>query len=110
MVLSAGLNPCGSKTTNPAGIYVIDCNGQDLRITNARIHGTLIVVDVGQVYLQNGFHLQATYPNYPVLLVSHRWTTSQLVISQTTPLLEEASRATVEAPADGFCSRATCAP
>lgn len=44
VVLSPTINPYGAAT-NPRGIYLIDCEGQQLKLKNARILGTLLVVN-----------------------------------------------------------------
>ncbi len=43
-VLSPTINPYGAST-NPRGIYLIDCGGERLRVRNSRIIGTLIVLN-----------------------------------------------------------------
>lgn len=45
LVLSPASNPYGSP--DAAGIYAINCNGEDLRITNCRIVGTLVILNPG---------------------------------------------------------------
>ena len=45
VVLSQNTNPFGAGTTNPAGIYVIDCDGKKLIIKDCRIFGTLVLID-----------------------------------------------------------------
>lgn len=47
VALSAGVNPYGAGTTNPSGVYSIDCAGADLIIRNCRIYGTLLLIDPG---------------------------------------------------------------
>lgn len=44
-VLSPASNPFGSGVTNPQGIYVIDCGGQRLSISDSRIVGTLVLLN-----------------------------------------------------------------
>ncbi|MDX1961566.1 MAG: carbohydrate binding domain-containing protein [Pirellulales bacterium] len=67
-ILSAGSNPF-SGTTNPQGIYVIDCQGQKLIIKNSRIAATLVLLNPNPVTLCNSIHWQPGVENYPALLV-----------------------------------------
>ncbi len=45
-VLAPGVNPFG-PTTNAQGLYWIDCGGTKLTINNARIKGTLLIINPG---------------------------------------------------------------
>jgi len=42
-------NPYDTQVTDPNGIYVIDCQGQDLHFRNARIVGTLVLLNAGSL-------------------------------------------------------------
>lgn len=70
-VLSPAVNPFGAGQTNPQGIYVLDCDGRDVRIENARIVGTLVLIDPGAgSRIAGSVHLEPARVNYPALLVS----------------------------------------
>ncbi len=67
-VLSPNSNPYG--LTNPNGVYVINCSGGDLRIRNARIVGTLVVLNARRVRVEDSISWEPAVSNYPSLLVS----------------------------------------
>ncbi len=68
-VLSPASNPYGT-TTNPEGIYVVDCEGSNLTIRNTRIVGTLVVLNPGtSSYAGWSIRWDPAVPNYPALLV-----------------------------------------
>jgi len=68
-LLSPAHNPYG-PTTNPQGIYVIDCGGKELRIRNCRIYGTLVVLNPDTASrLEGSVNWEAAVANYPALLV-----------------------------------------
>ncbi|HMO86262.1 MAG TPA: hypothetical protein PKC18_15215 [Lacipirellulaceae bacterium] len=67
VVMSPGNNPFGA--TNPQGIYVVDCQGQNLTISNCRMHATLVVINAGSVVLRNRINWHPPTPNYPALMV-----------------------------------------
>lgn len=68
VVLSAASNPYGA--VNGQGIYVIDCQSQSLRIRNARIVGTLVLLNAGSSSkIEQSVNWQAAVSNYPALLV-----------------------------------------
>ncbi len=67
-LLSPQSNPFGA--TNPEGIYVIDCQGGDLRIYWSRIVGTLVLLNAGsESKVAAEVHWEAAVANYPALLV-----------------------------------------
>jgi len=68
-VLSPGVNDYAGLG-NPDGIYYINSAGNDLKIANSRINGTLIV-DVGSrtLYVDNAVYMRSYRSNYPVLIV-----------------------------------------
>lgn len=69
-VISPALNPYGTGQTNAQGIYVIDCLGQDIQITNCRIVGTLVLLNTGlRSEIRNQVNWKPAVANYPVLLV-----------------------------------------
>jgi hypothetical protein len=47
VLLSPASNPFGAGQTNAQGIYVINCGGKTVQISNARIVGTLVFVNPG---------------------------------------------------------------
>lgn len=67
-LISPGRNPYGS--TNAQGIYVINCGGNDLRIRDSRIVGTLVLLNAGGgTDLENSVFMEPAVASYPVLLV-----------------------------------------
>ena len=67
-LLSPALNPFGD--TNPMGIYVIDCGGQDLDIRWCRIVGTIVLLNTNSNCRIDGeVCWDPAVPNYPALLV-----------------------------------------
>ena len=69
LVLGPQINPFGE--TNPWGIYVIDCQGESIRITRIRLSGTLVLLDVGSdSEVKAPLMLDPTAPNQPALLVN----------------------------------------
>lgn len=68
VVVSASSNPYGA--TNPQGIYVIDTQGQTLRIRDCRIEATLVILSPGNTTEIDGriFWTPAA-PSLPSLLV-----------------------------------------
>ena len=83
-VLSPAVNPYGPGTTNPQGIYVIDCGGQDIKFRSCRIVGTLVLLNVGAGSLiQNAIVWDPAVAGYPALLVdgnmSFRHSTADLL-------------------------------
>jgi len=84
VLLSPASNPFGFQT-NDEGIYVIDCQGQDISIRDSRIVGTLVLVDPGSSSAVEGAVLwQPAVVNYPVLLVDG----SMTLRITTDPLVE----------------------
>ena len=69
-VLSPASNPYGTET-NAEGIYVIDCEGRNLSITNSRIVGTIVLLNPGSTaHVGNSVRWDPVSPNYPALMVS----------------------------------------
>jgi len=69
VVLSPASNPFGA--TNANGIYVIDCQGQSIVITNCRIAGTLVLINPGSSSAVSGsVRWVPAVTNYPCLLVN----------------------------------------
>lgn len=68
VVLSAGNNPYGAE--NPQGIYIIDCQGQQLTIQDSRIEATLVVLSPSNtVDVNNRIHWEPPASNFPALMV-----------------------------------------
>ena len=69
-VLSPASNPFGAET-NANGIYVVDCQGYDLRIENMRISGTLVILNSGLWSEVSGaVHWKPAQANLPALLAN----------------------------------------
>ncbi|QDT69050.1 hypothetical protein MalM25_19760 [Planctomycetes bacterium MalM25] len=66
-VLGRGLNPFGEA--NPHGVYWIDCEGHSVRLKNLRVHGTLVLLNSPDAYIENTVLMQAEAANYPVLMI-----------------------------------------
>ncbi len=67
-VLSPATNPYGS--TNPEGIYVVDCQGSAVEVLESRIVGTLVLLNPGSGSgVTSVALLEPAVPNYPALLV-----------------------------------------
>jgi hypothetical protein len=70
VVLSPATNPFGSQT-NSNGLYVIDCAGSNIIISNVRIVGTLLLLNPGSgSAVQGNLNWWPAVANYPCLLVS----------------------------------------
>jgi len=69
-IFSPAHNPYWPYTTDPEGIYVIQCAGNDIRIRDSRIVGTLVLMDAGaNTRMEGAVHWQPAVANYPALLV-----------------------------------------
>ncbi len=78
VVISAGHNPYVPNATNSQGIYVIDCQGNNLLIENARIEATLVIVNLAaKLQIAKSIHWQPAIANFPALmtqgLVEMQW-------------------------------------
>ncbi len=68
-VLAPSVNLFG-PSGNAEGIYVIDCQGQNLIIENTRVMGTLVILNPGiTCRIQGSNHWSPVSPNYPALMV-----------------------------------------
>jgi hypothetical protein len=68
VVLSANSNPYGQ--TNPQGIYVIDCAGQQLTIRDARIRATVVLINASSTpRIVGTINWEPAAANYPALMV-----------------------------------------
>lgn len=71
VVISPANNPYGAGLTNAQGVYVIDCQGENLRIRNCRIVATLVLTNVGpSSQVTESVQWEAGVANYPALLVN----------------------------------------
>jgi len=69
VLLSPTSNPFGS--TNPDGVYRIQCNGGAISFSDCRIVGTIILESPSTISsLTNGINWCPARPDYPALLVS----------------------------------------
>lgn len=69
-LISPSVNPFGAA--NPNGIYIINCNGQDVDIGRSRIVGTLVFRDPGpNTTIGAGVNWEAAEYNYPALLTDN---------------------------------------
>jgi hypothetical protein len=67
-VLGPGVNPWGA--TNADGVYVIDTQGSDLTIQDARVSGTLVIKAAGRkVTLRDAVFFKSVRSDYPALIV-----------------------------------------
>lgn len=102
-VLSPASNPFGSST-QPQGIYLINCNGQPLQIANVRVVGTLIILNPGAgsgISQSNLFSPVVT--GYPSLMVSGDWSLGM----SNTPLADSANTGNAQVPAVNYNSTGT---
>jgi len=82
VVISSKVNPYGA--TNEKGVYILDAAGKEVRIGNARVVGTLVVLNASLFVVQNSIAWEAEVSNYPALLVN-----GKLQLSYTTTALSE---------------------
>ena len=69
VVLSPASNPYGA-TLNPMGIYVVDCGGNRIRVTNCRIVGTLVILNPrNDSTVETSVNIAPAVANFPSLLV-----------------------------------------
>ena len=95
-VLGPGGNPWGAA--NAHGVYVIDTNGHDITIKDARIWGTLIILATGhKVTLQDAVLMQPFRSDYPVLIVDGNL---KIETENATKVLDEAASTTNFNPAE----------
>ncbi|MHC5113202.1 MAG: pilus assembly PilX family protein [Planctomycetota bacterium] len=68
-ILSPAHNPTGGPT-NPLGIYVIDCQGDDFEMRYSRIVGTLVLLNAGPgTRVSRAVCAEPALPHFPSLLV-----------------------------------------
>jgi hypothetical protein len=71
VVVSPASNPYGAET-NAQGIYVIDCQWQELKIKDCRIVGTLVLIHPGTgSKVESEIHWAPAFDNFPALLVQN---------------------------------------
>jgi hypothetical protein len=68
VVLSPTQNDLGGAT-NPQGIYVIDCRGGNITLSNSRIMGTLVLLNCNTMQISGSMSFAPAVTNFPVLLV-----------------------------------------
>ena len=83
-LLSPTSNPFGTET-NPEGIYVIDCEGANIKLKNCRIVGTLVLLNNDTCCLKEVVVMEPAIKNFPVLMVENR---CKLEFSSTDELRE----------------------
>ncbi|GMV27070.1 MAG: hypothetical protein AMXMBFR58_31010 [Phycisphaerae bacterium] len=66
-LVSGATNPFGS--TNPYGVYAVNCGGKDLNIEDSRITGTIIVTNTTGVRVQRSVFMSPWESGLPVLIV-----------------------------------------
>lgn len=66
-LLSPTSNPYGA--TNAKGIYIINCNLQNLTINNCRIVGTLVILNANNITIQGNINWEPAVANLPCLLM-----------------------------------------
>lgn len=87
VVLSPTVNPFGDR--NPEGIYVIDCAGQQIKIRDCRVVGTIVLLNAASnSSLEGSLRWDAAVANYPALLVA-----GDIDVKLTTTDLSEADQA-----------------
>lgn len=94
VLLSPANNPYGG-VTNPSGIYVVDCGGNNITIGNCRVVGTLVLLNAGTgSQINNPVNFASSVSNYPCLMVQ-----GNIKFNIPTGSLSEASSATNFNPA-----------
>jgi hypothetical protein len=84
IVLSPTSNPYGAVNAN--GLYVLDCNGQNVTISACRIVGTLVLLNAGSATkVQGPISWEPATPGYPTLMVA---TSITLDFDASVPLSE----------------------
>ena len=69
VVLSPNNNPYG-PATNAQGVYAIDCASRPFVLRDARVVGTLVLVNAAaDARVEGAVHVAPAVPNYPCLLV-----------------------------------------
>ena len=68
VVFSPNNNPFGS-TTNPKGIYVINCGNKSVALDRVRLHGTLVLTNVAHCTVRGApCHFQSAVDGYPIIV------------------------------------------
>lgn len=68
VLLSPGNNPYGAS--NPEGIYIIDCNSENLVIQNLRVVGTLVILNPGAAStLQGSVNFEPAVAGLPCIMI-----------------------------------------
>jgi hypothetical protein len=84
-LLAPTINPYG--TPNAQGIYILNCSGKTIIVSNCRIIGTLLILNAGgNSALQGSIIIEPAVANFPVFL-----TNSQVNLSLSSAALSESS-------------------
>jgi hypothetical protein len=88
VAIGPGVNPYGTHMVNPNGIYVIDCRGNALTVSNCRIFATLIIKNCPTLIFTGSVSIQAPSETQPTLLIdgSVEISTSNTNLSELTSL------------------------
>lgn len=84
--LSPWLNPFGAGQTNSEGLYLLDCQGQEVFIENSRIVGTLMLVNSGSAQIRRSMNWEPYIFNFPAVLADNDLTirTDMATLSEQT--------------------------
>jgi len=88
-LFSPNSNPYGGGAVNSQGIYVINCGNSALTITNTRVVGTLVILNVSTLTVSGSNSFEPSLPGFPVLLVQ-----GSLTLSGSATALSESSIST----------------
>ena len=87
-LLSPNVNTLGGGQ-NSQGIYVINCNGTNIQISNVRVYGTLVLLNPGSSSTVNGaVYFAPAVTGYPLLMVKGNMT----LAAGTTNLADNSSQ------------------
>ena len=85
-LISVGENPFG--VASPSGVYRIDAQGQDIRISNCRINATLVIHDAPQITITGGVNW-----SYPLTTDAVLVTDGDVTWENIEPTLRESAAA-----------------
>ncbi|MDH3583128.1 MAG: hypothetical protein OER86_02820 [Phycisphaerae bacterium] len=91
-VLSPASNPFDTNITNPEGIYVIDCQGENLVIENIRVVGTLVIDGMGDTdvaTIRASVNMTPAVPGFPAVVAK-----KDLTLAMSNAALSESALAT----------------
>lgn len=70
VVISPNSNPYDNLATNPKGIYIIECAGQNVTLQHIRVVGTIVLLNPGpQSHITQAVNWEPAIENLPALLV-----------------------------------------